>query len=93
MGRRLVATVLARNPSTQELEGFGPHTADVPEWVHEQAPGAHLWVDDVTGELADDGADPATAREQAADVTFGVQADPDPPKPRRARRKTTTEEG
>ena len=92
MGRRLVATVLARNPSTQELEGFGPHTADVPEWVHEQAPGAHLWVDDVTGEVGDP-APAATPREQAADLTFGVQADPDPPKPRRTRGKTTTQEG
>lgn len=46
MGRRLTAGVLVRDPATAEIVWFGPSSGDVPEWVAEQAPGAHLWADE-----------------------------------------------
>ncbi len=52
MSSVLAVGVLVRNPTTSEVEFYGPGTGTIPDWVREVAPGEHLWVDDTTGEVA-----------------------------------------
>lgn len=55
MARKLAAGVLVRDPATAQVVWFGPDSSDIPDWVAEQASGAHLW----TGDDPDDAAKPS----------------------------------